>query len=84
MENAAMKEAASLCAQGQTTVGTLINVAHTRATPLGAKVTATATLSTQDGRKLSFEVVAYDPKGEIGRGTHERFIVEKEKFIAKL
>lgn len=84
MENAAMKEAAKYCEQGQTTVGVMINVAHTRATPLGGEVSATATVTSQEGRKLSFEIVATDQKGEIGRGTHDRFVVDREKFLSKL
>ncbi len=84
MENAAMRVAAAECAEGETTVGTLINVAHTRATPLCDEVRAEATLVSKEGRKLSFEVVAYDTKGEIGRGTHERFIVSREKFLSRL
>lgn len=84
MEGAAMAEAAKLCTQGQTTVGTKINVAHTRPTRLGADVKAVAKLISQTGREVLFEVVATDEKGEIGRGTHERFIVDREKFMSKL
>ncbi len=84
MENVAMNESKQYCTESQTTVGVLINVAHTRATKLGDEVSAVATLTAQEGRKLSFEVVASDSKGEIGRGVHERFIVEREKFLAKL
>lgn len=84
MEYVAMNEAARYCEQGQTTVGVTINVAHTRATPLGGDVRATAHLLGQEGRKLSFEVVAMDERGEIGRGAHVRVIVDREKFLAKL
>ena len=84
MENEAMKAAAKLCTLGQTTVGTKIDVAHTRATPLGAEVKAEAELVEQDGRRVVFRVRAFDPKGEIGTGTHERFIVDRDKFMAKL
>lgn len=84
MENAAMQMAAALCEQGQTTVGTLINVQHTRATPVGAEVKAVAELISQEGRKLTFKVSARDEKGEIGHGEHQRFIVDREKFMSKL
>ncbi|MEG2527660.1 MAG: thioesterase family protein [Mucinivorans sp.] len=84
MENAAMQIAAALCAAGQTTVGTKISVEHTRATPLGAQVEARAELIKQDGRRLYFTVSASDEKGVIGSGEHERFIVDGEKFMAKL
>ena len=69
--------------EGQSTVGTMLNVQHTAATPVGMEVRAEAKLVAVDGRKLSFEVTAYDEKGEIGKGTHERFIIFEEKFLAK-
>lgn len=84
MENAAMKEASLSCQLGQTTVGVKINVEHTRATPIGAEVLAFARLVDQDGRRLTFEVWAEDDKGEIGRGEHQRFIVDREKFMSRL
>lgn len=84
MENAAMREAAKCCQDGQTTVGTKVAIQHTRATPLGAEVNAFARMTEQDGRRLVFEVWAEDAKGEIGRGEHERFMVESEKFMSKL
>lgn len=83
MENAAMSIASKCCSQGQTTVGVKIAVEHTRPTRLGGEVKATATLIDQQDRRLVFEVVATDEKGEIGRGTHERFIVDKAKFMSK-
>ncbi|MFI3294602.1 MAG: thioesterase family protein [Rikenellaceae bacterium] len=84
MENAAMLEAAKSLEGGQTTVGIYIEAHHTRATPLGAEVTATATLTAQEGRKLTYEIVAQDPKGEIGKAIHHRFIVDRDKFLSKL
>lgn len=84
MENAAMNEAAKCCQEGQTTVGTKIAIQHTRATPVGAEVNAFARMTEHDGRRMVFEVWAEDKKGEIGRGEHERFVVESEKFMAKL
>lgn len=84
MEGQAMRVAAQCCTPQQTTVGTQINVAHTRATPLGAQVKAQAQLIEQEGRRLLFRITASDQKGEIGSGTHERFIVDREKFMAKL
>ncbi len=84
MEGEAMRVAKAECQEGQTTVGTLVNVQHLRATPLGGEVSATATLIAKEGRKLTFRVEAQDSKGIIGEGTHERFIVDTEKFLAKL
>ena len=83
MEMAACNCVKEYMEEGQSTVGTLLNVAHTAATPVGMEVRAEAKLVAVEGRKLSFEVTAYDEKGEIGKGTHERFIIFEEKFLAK-
>ena len=66
-----------------TSVGTLLNIKHTAPTPVGMKFFATVEIIDVDGRKIIFEVVAKDERGEIGRGSHERFIVERGKFQAK-
>lgn len=83
MEKAACECINPYLEEGQSSVGTMLNVVHTSATPVGMEVRAEATLTAIDGRKLSFDVVAYDEKGEIGKGTHERFIINEEKFLAK-
>ena len=84
MENAAMNVVSPYLAVEQTTVGTNINVSHIKATPIGARVNANALLTQVDGRKLVFEVKAYDEDGEIGSGTHIRYIVDKERFMGKV
>lgn len=84
MENAAMKAVAPALAEGETTVGTEIAVSHVAATAMGKCVTATATLVNVDGRKLSFEVEAYEGDKLLGRGTHQRFVVGREKILGKL
>ena len=84
MENAAMNAVAPALAEGSDTVGTAVDIQHTRATGMGDTVRATATLKEIDGRKLLFEVTACDSKGEIGKGSHTRFIVDREKFLSKL
>lgn len=84
MENAAMNAVAPALAEGSDTVGTAVNVNHIRATGLGDTVRATAILKIVDGRRLVFEVTAEDSKGEIGNGTHARFIVDREKFLGRL
>ena len=68
---------------GQDTVGTHVNVSHCSATPVGMKVWCDSELLEIDRRRLVFRVFAYDEIGLIGEGTHERFIIEKEKFITK-
>lgn len=67
----------------ETTVGTELNIKHTSATPEGMKVTAEAILTEVNGREFVFDVKAFDEAGEIGSGTHKRFLVYEEKFIAK-
>jgi fluoroacetyl-CoA thioesterase len=66
--------------EGQTSVGTRLDVKHTSATPIGMAVKATATLKEVDGRRLVFEVSASDEVEVIGEGIHERFIVNRERF----
>lgn len=66
------------------TVGTHINVSHEAATPPGLEVTASAELIAIEGRKLVFAVAAHDGIDLISRGSHERFVINKEKFDAKL
>lgn len=68
---------------GMTTVGTKVDVEHVAASPVGAPVLCRSTLITVDGRKLEFEVEVYDNEKLIGKGTHTRFIVDAEKFVAK-
>lgn len=84
MENASLNAVAPYLDEGADTVGTAVNIVHSKATPVGDKVTATAILTGVDGRKLTFDVIAEDSNGEIGMGTHERFIVDVEKFMGKL
>lgn len=84
MENAAMMAVAPHLEEGQTTVGTALNIDHQRATPVGKMVTATAVLTEVNGRELSFNIAARDEIGIIGEGTHTRFVVNSEKFMAKL
>ena len=84
MENAAMNAVADALPQGSTTVGAEMNTTHIKPSPIGARVQATATLTAVDGRKLTFAVEACDEGSIIGKGTHVRFVVDKERFMAKL
>lgn len=84
MEQAACNAVAACLDEESTSVGTLINITHDAATGMGKKVTATATLTAVEGRKLVFEITAADEDKQIGKGRHERFIINKEKFMAKL
>ena len=83
MEKAATEAVEKLMPEGWTTVGISLHAAHTAATPVGLTVRAEAEVTAVEGRKLVFTVRAYDDKEEIGVGTHERFAVAREKFLAK-
>lgn len=69
--------------EGMTTVGTNLNVDHVSATPLGAKVSCQVELTEIDRKRLVFTVAVIDDAGLIGKGTHERFIVQADKFQQK-
>lgn len=84
MEEAACAAVNAHLEAGSGTVGISLNITHDRATAMGDTVTATAKLVEVNGRKLTFEVSAADSKGNIGKGTHERFIINNEKFMAKV
>lgn len=84
MEGAAVNATAPALEPGQATVGTKLSISHDAATPIGMKVWAEATLVQVDRKRLVFEVMAYDEAGVIGQGTHERFIIDSEKFLAKV
>lgn len=84
MENAAMKAVAKELPEGSTTVGALMNTSHIKPSAMGEMISATATLTEVEGRKLTFSVVANDGKGVIGEGTHVRYIVDRIKFLSKL
>lgn len=83
MEESCFMSVNDILEEGFTTVGTCVNVKHLSATPLGMKVVIKFELIKVDGRALTFKVEAYDEKGLIGEGIHERFIVNNEKFQAK-
>lgn len=83
MENAAYTSLLPHLSEEEGSVGTHLNVAHSAATPVGMKVWAESVVTAVDGKKITFEVHAYDERGEIGSGTHERFIIKSEKFLAK-
>lgn len=83
MEKTAWMSVAPELGEGEGTVGTLLNVTHDAPTPIGMKVWCESTLEEVDGRRLVFSVEAFDEKGRIGGGRHERFIIGNEKFQAK-
>ena len=83
MEGAACESITPYLAEGESSVGTLMHVAHTSATPVGMEVRAESTVTAVQGRKVCFDIVAFDEAGEIGRATHERVIIQADRFLEK-
>jgi fluoroacetyl-CoA thioesterase len=69
---------------GQGTVGSHIAIRHLAATPIGMRVTFRASLTERDGRRLVFRVQADDEQERVGEGTHERFVVDMERFMGRI
>ncbi|MBQ1737238.1 MAG: thioesterase family protein [Muribaculaceae bacterium] len=84
MENAAMLAVADHLPQGCTTVGGHIASSHLKPSRLGDTVTATATVTRIDGKKIEFKVEAHSGDTLLGEGTHLRFVVDQEKFMSRL
>jgi fluoroacetyl-CoA thioesterase len=84
MEKAALSAVQLHLPPGCTTVGTLVNIRHVSATPVGMKVKAIAELVSFEDRKLVFKVEAFDDIEKIGEGNHERFVVSTDKFRSKV
>ncbi len=84
MENAAINALAGRLAEGMSSVGTKVEVAHTAATPLGMTVTARAELLEVEGKRLLFKVTAEDEAGPVGEGRHERFIIDLARFLDRV
>lgn len=84
MENAASNALLPHLAEDEGSVGTHLDVSHDAATPIGMKVWAEAEVTAAEGKKVVFAVTAFDEAGPIGKGTHERFIIKPEKFLARV
>lgn len=82
MEVACARHLVPMLEPGQMSVGVTVDVTHTAPTPPGARVVATARYVGREGKLFVFEVVAHDPGGEIGKGTHKRAIVTTERILA--
>ena len=83
MEQAASESIAEHLADGESSVGTSLQIKHLSATPVAMKVWTESVLKEIDGKRLVFEVKAYDKKGLIGEGTHERFVISAERFMER-
>ncbi len=84
MEAAAMNAVKSHLPEGHSTVGISVNIRHMSATAVGKKVWAIAELVETDRKRLVFKVEAFDEDKKIGEGTHERFIIDEQKFMSSL
>ncbi|RGC51649.1 thioesterase family protein [Absiella sp. AM29-15] len=83
MENTACECLNPFLDEGETSVGVMMNTTHDAATPAGMKVSVTAEITAVDRKKVSFSIIAKDEKDIIGKASHDRFVVVKEKFEAK-
>ena len=83
VEETCWKSVADELESGQGTVGTMLDVRHVSATPVGMKVWCESELVGVDGRKLTFSVKVFDEAGLVGEGTHERFIIDNKRFLEK-
>ena len=84
IEETAWRSVVPYLEPGEGTVGTALNVRHLAATPVGLKVRCETELTLVDRRRLVFEVKVFDPFGLVGEGTHERFVIQYEKFMKKV
>ena len=84
MENAALNAVREFLDPGESAVGTAVDVKHLAATPVGHQITATATVTQVEGRRIWFDVSARDEVEEIGRGAHERMVVDLNRLGNRL
>lgn len=84
MEKAALSSVDPLLEEGLTTVGTNVEVKHMAATPVGMTVVARSKLTQVDGKRLLFEVEAWDDVDMVGKGIHERFIIKLDSFLKRV
>lgn len=84
IEDCAKNSIAPFLEEGWGCVGTLVHVEHVSATLVGKQVTCQTTVTEVDRKRIVFEAIVTDESGVIGRGTHERFLIQKEAFMNKL
>lgn len=84
MEEAAVTAVANTLSEGDGTVGISLNITHDKPSPVGATICAEAEVIAVEGRKISYRIAAYEGEACIGQGTHERFVINNEKFMSKL
>lgn len=84
MEGAACDAIAEAIPEGKTSVGTMLNISHIAATPVGMAVRAEAEVTEVDGSTITFQITAYDEAGKIGEGTHKRAVITSQRFLDKV
>jgi predicted thioesterase len=84
MEEAAVAAVDHLLPEGYHTVGTVVNIRHLAPTPMGMQAVARAEVTAVDGHRVCFQVEAHDGSDKIGDGTHERFIIELDRFRSRV
>ena len=83
MEGAACEAIAEGLSEGETSVGTELNIQHISATPVGLEVYAKAEVTAVEGKVITFQVEAFDEAGAIGKGTHKRVVINSQRFLEK-
>ena len=84
MENASLNAIKPYLDPGKTALGTRVDVRHLAATPLGRRVTGEAEVTKVEGRRIEFRITASDEEQQIGIGTHERMVIDLDRFSARL
>lgn len=84
MEKTCLMSVCDKIGEGNTTVGIAVNIKHLKASPVGATIRCEAELTEVDRRRLVFKVQCFEGEALVGEGVHERFVVDSEKFMAKL
>jgi len=84
MENAALNAIRSYLEPGESALGTVVDIRHLAATPAGQRVTAEAEVTAVEDRRIVFAVTARDEVEEIGRGTHERMVIDISRLARRL
>jgi fluoroacetyl-CoA thioesterase len=84
MENASLNAIKPYLDPGKTALGTRVDVRHLAATPLGQRVTGEAEVTKVEGRRIEFRITASDEAQQIGIGTHERMVIDLDRFSARL
>ena len=83
MEKNCLESVADRIGEGNTTVGIAVNIKHLKASPIGATIRCEAEILEVDRRRLVFSVKCYEGDTIVGEGTHERFVVDSQKFMSK-